>query len=627
MGARTYTGLFGMVNVLEHGVVADGVEDDTDAIQAVLDAYAGWELLFPRGNYKVSDALQVGDNTSIRGSGMGVTIFRQSTTGHRLFERFASSPRRGVVEFHDFTVYGTWEGTQSLGGDSDRHFAVNGYTRVLYDNIESKYCRQMAITSAFCDEVVVRNCRVQFCARDAINLSASDRCIVTGNHIRNCDDDAVAIHTSTTQGNPPTEGHVISGNVIEDSYGVKILGAVRAKVQSNSIMRPKGYGVYIGDHGSTEGCNDVLDIIVSGNTITDVIDSAKFGGGTQRDGVYIAPSATNWVAEVQPSSPTVTLPENLHYLSNGAAAQNAGGYRIIVDGNVIAQTLPAVAAYSDWGYGEAFTAGGFSDPGLSTGFHQATIAVRYSGAVMSLIVRGNTIDCVGDGVVMGSDIVHLGEMMIVGNLFRRTVNWGVSLETASVKRGRVQILCNVFDLDPLLEHTNRESGGKWNTGQQKPGVLTAVNWEAVEVAGNTFRNINQVSHTDSDSRIIWGANRYYMQADSAYNLYGGGTTDNRGIRRPDGLDEPGARYIAESSDPTDSGYGQILSTDTSRTGSSAAMPASGCWVGGQFVRNRAVTESGSSSSKYQIVGWQRLTTGNAHVLNTDWRELRAMTGN
>jgi hypothetical protein len=59
----------------------------------------------------------------------------------------------------------------------------------------------------------------------------------------------------------------------------------------------------------------------------------------------------------------------------------------------------------------------------------------------------------------------------------------------------------------------------------------------------------------------------------------------------------------------------------------AAMPSSGEYARGDLVLNSAISELGSASSKYIILGWSRLVTGTAHVLNTDWLEARCLTGN
>jgi hypothetical protein len=61
--------------------------------------------------------------------------------------------------------------------------------------------------------------------------------------------------------------------------------------------------------------------------------------------------------------------------------------------------------------------------------------------------------------------------------------------------------------------------------------------------------------------------------------------------------------------------------------SASAMPTSGEYAQGDFVFNTAPAEAGSSSSKYVILGWSRLTTGTGHTLNTDWVQCRCLTGN
>lgn len=58
----------------------------------------------------------------------------------------------------------------------------------------------------------------------------------------------------------------------------------------------------------------------------------------------------------------------------------------------------------------------------------------------------------------------------------------------------------------------------------------------------------------------------------------------------------------------------------------ASIPAAGDWKAGQIVWNTAGTVAGSGGSQYVIIGWYRLTTGTANVLNTDWVEMRTLTG-
>lgn len=59
----------------------------------------------------------------------------------------------------------------------------------------------------------------------------------------------------------------------------------------------------------------------------------------------------------------------------------------------------------------------------------------------------------------------------------------------------------------------------------------------------------------------------------------------------------------------------------------SAMPATGSWTSGDYVQNTTWAEAGTTGSKYVIKGWMRLTTGANNVLNTDWFQDRALTGN
>jgi lysophospholipase L1-like esterase len=61
---------------------------------------------------------------------------------------------------------------------------------------------------------------------------------------------------------------------------------------------------------------------------------------------------------------------------------------------------------------------------------------------------------------------------------------------------------------------------------------------------------------------------------------------------------------------------------------SDAIPETGYFVNGDYVeKTGTISEAGSASSKYVVMGWIRLTTGTGHTLNTDWVEDRRLTGN
>ena len=67
----------GFYNVLNYGAVGDGVHDDTEAIQNALNAATNSSVVFmPAGNYKITTALTIPSNTTLRGSGrnFGTTL-------------------------------------------------------------------------------------------------------------------------------------------------------------------------------------------------------------------------------------------------------------------------------------------------------------------------------------------------------------------------------------------------------------------------------------------------------------------------------------------------------------------------------------------------------------------------
>lgn len=63
------------------------------------------------------------------------------------------------------------------------------------------------------------------------------------------------------------------------------------------------------------------------------------------------------------------------------------------------------------------------------------------------------------------------------------------------------------------------------------------------------------------------------------------------------------------------------------TNAATAMPSTGSWKQGDFVRNSAPVEAGVPTAKYVITGWIRVTTGSTNVATTDWLQCRSLTGN
>ena len=91
--------------------------------------------------------------------------------------------------------------------------------------------------------------------------------------------------------------------------------------------------------------------------------------------------------------------------------------------------------------------------------------------------------------------------------------------------------------------------------------------------------------------------------------------------------ETGGRSVPLTSGSVEYPRGLWLGDSTTgrNISSKATMPTSGEYAKGDFVFNTNPSEAGSPA--YVILGWSRLVTGTAHVLNTDWVEMRCVTGN
>jgi hypothetical protein len=57
-----------------------------------------------------------------------------------------------------------------------------------------------------------------------------------------------------------------------------------------------------------------------------------------------------------------------------------------------------------------------------------------------------------------------------------------------------------------------------------------------------------------------------------------------------------------------------------------APPTNGVYAAGDYVPNSAPAKLGTAGSRYVVKGWTRITSGSGHVLNTDWVQDRALTG-
>ena len=137
------------------------------------------------------------------------------------------------------------------------------------------------------------------------------------------------------------------------------------------------------------------------------------------------------------------------------------------------------------------------------------------------------------------------------------------------------------------------------------------------VQGNHFRNCSRIM--PAGQQIAFGENYAYLHPVAGWTL--GDHAANRGIRSVPAV--PKFTCILIDGDPSSATFGKVTTIPPRHA---TARPTSGSFVIGHIVLAAAPLIGGSAGSQYVVTGWMRLTTGSAHVLGTDWVELRSLTG-
>jgi hypothetical protein len=111
----------------------------------------------------------------------------------------------------------------------------------------------------------------------------------------------------------------------------------------------------------------------------------------------------------------------------------------------------------------------------------------------------------------------------------------------------------------------------------------------------------------------------YFQPNGGSGLDGAST--NRGVRYVPS--NPRVNCIIIDGDPASATFDTVLTIPVNYASS---MPTSGTYVYGHVVEASVPILSGTAPNRYLVSGWRRITTGSDHVLNTDWFEMRTLTG-
>lgn len=243
----------------DYGIVGNGVVDDTAAIQALINSISiypqgGGYIFFPKGAYKITTTIDIGNSVSIEGAGMTATYFVFSGSGDAFY-------------IHE-NVFGSLFGTQL------RNFAINcaGQTGnghgIHFYNATANRVENVYVVNAQLDGIqfdhsshysIIRGCSMSSVGRDGYSIIENpDTFLVESNFAYYCGRNSYSTKTGSTYtefiGNTAIASgacgfYVGSGHVT--IVGNRILGVSR--VDGDGIAS----GVYIGDFNSAGYCKVV----------------------------------------------------------------------------------------------------------------------------------------------------------------------------------------------------------------------------------------------------------------------------------------------------------------------------------------------------------------------------------
>ena len=556
----------------------------------------------------------------------------------------AGRDAHGPVTIDGLTFRSLWSQYPSGGGNGGKVHILNIYNHrsvtlrgVRAFDICGKFSRSRMLGA-----VRVDDCHLERVASDGFRFIDCTDVRVTNNVLRHVDDDCIALLTNG--GLPLRDNIVVTGNQITDCEGILVLGARNAIVSGNTLKRCKSNPIYVGGRVGQEGDHASLNISVTDNEVLDPLtryDGASLMARTSVQCGIIAggavTSALSTGVDVGAASGGVVQPyaavDNngtiIAYAFDADVRTVPPAVNITVSGNSVLRTLPNVAAYANWGFGEMFYNSGWVNPAV-TEDNRLTNGVGLLGVTWGAVVSGNIIRGCKSGAAVFLNATPAPDknwafrnVLISGNV-GVDCQWGVGhsqylANPAAPHPWGLVMDGNIFDLDPECANVSRASSGAWTVSTAEttgPCAYMLRNITGNIVSGGAVSNAYTVIVTNgseiSDYCDIRGVTVYCDPTAPGLNA------GNKGVAKP----EAGSRFrhVIAGCDPTQpdwrlvKNHCRVVSDD---------VPTTGKYVAGHIVYRRLPAyDSGSSSV---VTGWVRLTTGSSHTVasNGDWWPIRS----
>ncbi|MPZ58426.1 MAG: hypothetical protein GEU91_18425 [Rhizobiales bacterium] len=665
------------VNALDFRARADGVEltpgqiggsfsgtDNRSALQAGLDAAGAASKPFwvPPGRYRLSDpnASQTPylilnyPWTIIIAHGAEFLLDDEDTAEAGIaflqtvdFNDGDSDNRRvhELFEMHGGTIGGRWSHFDLSGwnpSDGGRGgIRISETAEAILDGVKFRDIRGAAMRWRHCDAVKIKGCDFERIGEDGGLYTNCNRVSIWGNSYKWCADDPINV-VSANSLNPPTSSQVsIFGNNFFQCNSLLVAGARNASVIGNNFLFSHG-GVAIRIGGSVQQDSTAPCVVtVQGNTIENTVmaynGTALTTAGNDAAGITVFgepmlnattdgfPGFAGTAGVVDPQGKD-SAGDWIIFNREGSSRRAANTFN--VSNNVVTQTqVPTGAVFSDFGYGPLFYHTGFVDPTVSAD-NVSKHGVSLRCDLQDTVVSGNVITGMRSGAGFflnfdaSADVERAFENVLLrGNTARDCLRGVATSRLTSVAtpvRVGVTSIGNTWDCDPYhVQATRAVAGdGTWQSGvaigDRVLGVAIrgTTGWS---INGDTFANcyepvLGQVAGAPYDQATILGC---VVACDPVAVGFDAG---NKGVAT---VLEAGRSFVHEirHSDPTDAAnFGMLKNICPLKA---SAMPSAGTFVRSHFVE----AENPTVLANRILKGWLRLTTGTAHVLDSDWRQV------
>ena len=630
----------GAVRVTNFGTLTDLTTNAQPAVQAAINAAVSLGIAAVRFPALPNGAKYFFPSTSpslvpptdrpfaFIGDGMRSSVLKydegsssaQGNAGyHALFLQLGvayTSPRAGRLTFRDLGFEGT---LLDVGG------RVNIGAPVLALNyleaIRVERCRFYGISfmATACEairNVLVEGCEFEAVMRDQARFRSSFNVRIVANLFKNSDDDSVALHQASFIDGAGyiREGIVVADNVFEDTNGVAILGGRMVTVANNIFRRCKIGAVRV-FRDSSEGVHPMFGISVTGNQAFDTLNRLTDAGPSNVVFSVLTqiPRAgsgnANLVAGANDNVAQTMAPWWNYRSTDNAVATDAipPGYHVRITNNTAARTLPAVAQYSDWGFGQAMTNAGFANPAVTDAMLRPVQAYMLSTSIVGALVHGNIGQTAQRFLTISDDPLRsfLTDFDIRANYAYDCYEYGIFFTGgAGGKTVHATIEDNKFVLDPYRLSSGRSGGlGAWTSGfAAAVGVFGNQGTTGVVLRRNVFAECYQPT-----SGLFRPRARGNVVRCSPFTV-GAHSTANYGVAVPPVQGEQFEIQVIANAGNSGAYGAESTTFEVERTN----MPTSGSYYKGWFIRN-------VDPATTAVLGWLRITDGSNNIAGTDWK--------